>query len=606
MKEARFIEQNQEKWKELEDLLKAKQRDSDKLSDLFIQVTDDLSYARTHYPSRVVRVYLNQITQTVFGQLYRKTSSQRKQMAAFWKTELPLSLYYGRKALLFSFILFALSFTIGVISSIYDPNFAASILGDSYISTTNSNINGNDPMAIYKDEHAIEMFFRIAVNNLTIALRTFMSGLLMAIGTVGVLIYNGIMVGVFQYFFIEKGLFIDSALAIWMHGTFEISAIIISGGAGLMLGKALVFPGTFTRIQSLKLAARSGIRIVILVVLMLFVAAIIESFITRYTSLNNVIRFALILLMLALVIFYTVIYPRIVFNKTSLQESEDQYLPADKLFNPMLDEVKSSSELFGTTFSTFFKLFGKIAVWMFTAAFLLTIVFVNNRFGILKWGDVVYKEFFFQKIKFLEIHSNYIFIPMYATVFGLLGFVVTRFWLKLVEPKRNLSIKNFTGKMFTSILLMLPFILLLLIDNWGVFLFALSLPIISLVSVSNFLSEKPAAEAISEGFGLLSNGFSAIFGLSLSIFVLSALMLLMGDFMPMLVNLDMVEMFFQLDSSDYMLYKSGIVVFFHFSSLLMAISLLTIGSIMLYYSLREQNLALGLKSKLQKAGLYNG
>ena len=83
-------------------------------------------------------------------------------------------------------------------------------------------------------------------------------------------------------------------------------------------------------------------------------------------------------------------------------------------------------------------------------------------------------------------------------------------------------------------------------------------------------------------------------------------MLLMGDFMPMLVNLDMVEMFFQLDSSDYMQYKSGIVVFFHFSSLLMAISLLTIGSIMLFYSLREQNLAMGLKSKLQKAGLYNG
>jgi uncharacterized membrane protein SpoIIM required for sporulation len=606
MKEARFIEQNQEKWKELEDLLKAKQRDSDKLSDLFIQVTDDLSYARTHYPSRVVRVYLNQITQTVFGQLYRKTSSQRKQMVAFWKTELPLSLYYGRKALLFSFILFALSFTIGVISSIYDPDFAASILGDSYISTTNANINGNDPMAIYKDEHAIEMFFRIAVNNLTIALRTFMSGLLMAIGTVGVLIYNGIMVGVFQYFFIEKGLFIDSALAIWMHGTFEISAIIISGGAGLMLGKALVFPGTFTRIQSLKLAARSGIRIVILVVLMLFVAAIIESFITRYTSLNNVIRFALIFLMLALVIFYTVIYPRIVFNKTSIQESENQYLPADKLFNPMLDEVKSSSELFGTTFSTFFKLFGKIAVWVFTAALLLTIVFVNNSFNILNWADVVYKEFFFEKITILEIHSNYIFIPMYAAVCGLICFMVARSWLKLAEPKRNLTIKNFIGKIFTSILLMLPFMLLLLIDNWGVFLFVLSFPIVSLVSVSNFLSEKPAAEAISEGFGLLSNGFSAIFGLSLSIFVLSALMLLMGDFMPMLVNLDMVEMFFQLDSSDYMLYKSGIVVFFHFSSLLMAISLLTIGSIMLYYSLREQNLAMGLKSKLQKAGLYNG
>ncbi len=605
MKEARFIEQNQEKWRELEDLLKAKQRDSDKLSDLFVQVTDDLSYARTHYPSRVVRVYLNQITQTVFGQLYRKTSSQRKQMVAFWKTELPLALYYGRKALLFSFILFSLSFLIGVISSIYDPDFAASILGDSYISTTNANINGNDPMAVYKDEHAIEMFFRIAVNNLTIALRTFMSGLLMAIGTVGVLIYNGIMVGVFQYFFIEKGLFIDSALAIWMHGTFEISAIIISGGAGLMLGKALVFPGTFTRMQSLKLAARSGIRIVILVVVMLVVAAIIESFVTRYTSLNNVIRFSLILMMCALVIFYTIIYPRIVFNRSSAEVSDNQYLPADKLFTPMLDEVKSSSELFGTTFSTFFKIFGRIAVWVSAAALLLTIVFVNNRFNILNWADVVYKEFFFEKIALLEIKSNYFLIPIYAALFSLTSFFVSRLWLRIVEPKKQLKFKSAVEKILASVLLMLPFILLLLIDGLGLFIFILLFPIVSLVAITLFISENSTAQAISDGFALLGNGFSAITGLSLSIFVLSAMMLLMGDFMPLLINLDMVEMFFELDSNDYMQYKSGIVVFFHISSLLMTISLLTIGSIMLYYSLKEQNLAMGLKSKLQKVGLYN-
>jgi uncharacterized membrane protein SpoIIM required for sporulation len=605
MKETRFIEQNQEKWKELEDLLKADQRDSDKLSDLFIQVTDDLSYARTHYPRRVVRVYLNQLTQSVFGQLYRKTSSQRNQFFTFWKTDLPLSLYYGRKALLFSFLLFALSFLIGVISSIYDPEFAASILSEVYIAETERNIAENDPMAIYKDEYAIEMFFRIAVNNLSIAFRTFLSGLIFGIGTVGTLVFNGIMVGVFQYFFIARGLFVDSALTIWMHGTFEISAIVIAGGAGLMLGKALVFPGTFTRLQSLRIAARSGIRVILLVGLMLFVAAIIETFVTRYTSLDNWIRFGLIIAMFALVVFYVVIYPRWVFKKGVQSNSDQQYLPVEKPFQPMLEDVKSSSELFGTTFSAYFKILGKLSRWVIPAAFGLMLLYLNNNLKLVYWADILYAKFFSDKVVHFHLNDHLFLLPVFAILISLTGYFTSRFWLKLVTPKPKRTWTQTFGKIFTVFLVILPINLLLLLDGWGLFLYILVFPIISLICVSVFISDESPGQAVSEAFGLLGSGFSQLAGLALSILILSVLILLLGDAMPSLINLDILEIFMEIDNLTYVAYQAGVVLFFFFASLLMVFALLFMSSIMLYYSLREQNLALGLQSKLQKVGLLD-
>ncbi|MEZ5172188.1 MAG: stage II sporulation protein M, partial [Bacteroidia bacterium] len=66
MKETRFIEQKKDSWQELESLLSEKNANPDRLSELFVQVTDDLSYARTYYGNRVVRVFLNQLTQRLF------------------------------------------------------------------------------------------------------------------------------------------------------------------------------------------------------------------------------------------------------------------------------------------------------------------------------------------------------------------------------------------------------------------------------------------------------------------------------------------------------------------------------------------------------------
>ena len=76
MRETDFIRQNREKWEDFERLIGAQNKDPEKLSDLFIEVTDDLSYSRTYYPNRSVRVYLNGIAQTVFQSIYRSKRSK--------------------------------------------------------------------------------------------------------------------------------------------------------------------------------------------------------------------------------------------------------------------------------------------------------------------------------------------------------------------------------------------------------------------------------------------------------------------------------------------------------------------------------------------------
>ena len=71
MRETAFIEQNKKKWEQFESILKQPNRNPDKLSELFIQVTDDLSYARTFYPNRSVKVYLNNLSQKIFSSIYK-------------------------------------------------------------------------------------------------------------------------------------------------------------------------------------------------------------------------------------------------------------------------------------------------------------------------------------------------------------------------------------------------------------------------------------------------------------------------------------------------------------------------------------------------------
>lgn len=354
MRETSFIQQNEKKWQAFEQILDGQLNDPDKLNDLFIQVTDDLSYARTFYPNRSVRVYLNGLAQKVFFNIYKTKKSRWQRFTLFWVDELPRLLFESRWELLLAFLVFSLAIGIGMLSSAADPDFLQVILGEEYVEMTKENIKSGDPMAVYKQHGAFNMFLGITLNNIFVAFLTFVMGVFVAIGTIGSLLYNGIMLGAFQYFFIEKGLFWESFLAVWLHGAFEISSIVIAGGAGITMGRGLAFPGTLTRARSFQLAARRGMSIMIGVIPLFVFAGFTESFLTRHTEAPDWLRGGFIFLCFAIVLFYFVLYPFMRAKKGFVTKDEGHLIPD---VNRQIDftAIKTTGDLFTDTFIFFRK-----------------------------------------------------------------------------------------------------------------------------------------------------------------------------------------------------------------------------------------------------------
>lgn len=295
MTEKEFIEKNKESWKRLEYLLTASKVNPSELQTLFAKVSGDLSYARTFFPNRSVKLYLNQLMMRVFNKI--KVAPKRNlkdKVIHFYAERLPELIIRHKEAFFLAFGVFLLAVLIGVFSTLHDDQFASQILGDSYVHMTERNINNEDPMNVYKDPDKTDMFLGITINNIRVAFLTFVLGIFGGLGSVFVLLSNGIMVGVFQTFFFTKGLFLESFLTIWIHGTIEISSIVIAGAAGLIIGKGLFFPGTYDRKVALRFAAKEGLLVLLSIVPLLLMAGFLEGFVTRLTDLPTAIKVLII------------------------------------------------------------------------------------------------------------------------------------------------------------------------------------------------------------------------------------------------------------------------------------------------------------------------
>jgi uncharacterized membrane protein SpoIIM required for sporulation len=384
MQETEFIKQNRHKWDEFEKQLMSADKNPDRLSSLYIETTDDLSYAQTYYRFRSIRVYLNGVARQAYQAIYRNRPRMKGTFSKFWREELPSDLWHFRNQVYLSLAIFIVGLVIGVSSSIYYPQFAQIILGDGYVEMTEANIEKGDPMAVYKNENTTEMFFRIAGNNIRLAFLVFALGFAAGIGTVYIVFYNAIMVGTFIYFFIERGLFIESFLAIMLHGTLELSMIVMSGAAGLMIASGILFPGTYKRSDALMKSGRSAIRLMMVVFLFLLYAAAIETFLTRYTDIQeyengkvliNVMRFILILLSTAIVAGYFFFYPYYLRKRGRIQPAHIEELPPSAAEEPQPYLLKSAGKITVETFYFFSKNIRFILASAFWIALTLTIAY---------------------------------------------------------------------------------------------------------------------------------------------------------------------------------------------------------------------------------------
>lgn len=318
MREAAFVRQNKDKWLKFESLLQNKTSPTpDELSALYIEVSDDLSYAQTFYPESNTTAYLNGLAANAHRKIYHSRKEPGSRLINFFIKEFPLEFYKHQKQLLLSFLIFMLFAVVGAFSASGDAAFVRFIMGDEYVNMTLQNIAENDPMAVYKKMAQTDMFLGITINNIRVSFMVFTLGIFAGIGTVFVLMQNAIMLGSFQYFFYEQGLLWESARTIWIHGTIEISVIIIAGCAGLVVGKGMLFPGTFTRLVSFTRGIKSGLKIVMSTVPFFIIAGFLEGFVTRITQMPDWLAILIISGSLALILFYYVFYPIYLYKKTN-------------------------------------------------------------------------------------------------------------------------------------------------------------------------------------------------------------------------------------------------------------------------------------------------
>jgi uncharacterized membrane protein SpoIIM required for sporulation len=323
LKEITFLKQNYQKWQQFEDLLNSNLgQNPDALADLFIRITDDLSWAHTFYPGSNTEKYLNDLAARIHQEIYKNKKEKSSRLITFWTQEIPRTMAKHRLNLLIVFMIFAVSVWIGAISAQHDPKFVRIILGDRYVDETLERMTHNDPLGVYKGDSQFAMFFQIAVNNSLVALFCILAGLFGWMGVALMQFRNGVMLGAFLYFLGEHGYFHEAMLTVWIHGVIEIFCILVAGAAGMAFGNGLWFPGAWPRGVSFARGAREALRIGVGLIPFFFLAAFFEGFVTRYTEMNDYGRMAIIATTFIFVNYYFVVLPAlIVYRKKSEEDS---------------------------------------------------------------------------------------------------------------------------------------------------------------------------------------------------------------------------------------------------------------------------------------------
>src|SRR5690349_2295877 len=143
----------------------------------FTQLVDDLAYAKTFYPSGKVTSFINAEASKIYLDIYRNRKEESNRLITFWKKDLPLTIYKHHRVLLFSFIFFAIFFTIGYFTSAADDGITRSILGDDYVDHTQENITKGNPFGIYEHGNPILSWLSLMIHNIRVSLLMFVSGI---------------------------------------------------------------------------------------------------------------------------------------------------------------------------------------------------------------------------------------------------------------------------------------------------------------------------------------------------------------------------------------------------------------------------------------------
>lgn len=295
MRESHFVERHEADWQLLEAYLSyhqaSKRRRKKLLSppiadkdfpQYYRRLCNQLALAQTRDFSEHTTERLNRLVTDSYHFLYRRRGFYLSKLYEFIFIDFPCAVRKERRLMLLALMSFLLPAVLVFLIVCLFPTAAYSFLQADTLQKMEAMYHpvlSEYSKASRNSESDIAMFGIYVFNNVGIALRSFASGFILGIGALATAIFNGAYLGVIVAH-IENNGFATQALFPFMvgHSAFELTAIVISCGAGLKLGLSFLLPGRYRRFESMARTARQLVPIIIGFTMMLVIAALIEAF----------------------------------------------------------------------------------------------------------------------------------------------------------------------------------------------------------------------------------------------------------------------------------------------------------------------------------------
>jgi uncharacterized membrane protein SpoIIM required for sporulation len=281
----RWLEKRKTYWARLEQLVDRSKRggisaldhrELQELGLLYRQTASDLAAVREDVTSNQLGFYLNQLLGRAHNLIYMGHKQKISGLVRFYAQTFPQVFRETSRQTLLAFLIFAVTGVASWAVTIHDPTFAHRLLGPQMMDTIEKREMWTQSIVTIKPLAAST----IMTNNLSVSFATFALGITAGIGTVWMMVVNGLLIGVIGAATWQAGM----ALQLWSfvapHGVLELPAIFIAGGAGLEIARGMLFPGLLPRRESLARAGGRAARLVLGIVPMLVVAGIIEGFVS--------------------------------------------------------------------------------------------------------------------------------------------------------------------------------------------------------------------------------------------------------------------------------------------------------------------------------------
>lgn len=282
---ARWIETRQRYWDKLDKLVNAcghrgiaalTHDELRELALLYRQTAADLSVARDDPASAPLARYLNALLGRAHNLIYSGRTPRTRGILQFYARVFPAVFRRTLPYTLAACALFAAGAAAGAAMAAADPSFERVLLGGRMMDTIESGHMWTHSIVSIKPLASSA----IMTNNISVSLAAFAGGIFAGAGTIYMMLFNGLLMGVIAVACQRAGL----ALSLWSfvapHGVLELPAIFIAGGAGLMLARAVLAPGELPRREALTESGALAVRLVLGVVPLLIVAGTIEGFIS--------------------------------------------------------------------------------------------------------------------------------------------------------------------------------------------------------------------------------------------------------------------------------------------------------------------------------------